>query len=108
MSDFPANRLLLHSNATEYVDSTTSIVAMPLAGCAPRELLDNAALVLDEDAAEIARLTYVAATRARDLLILTALGEHSYDEGWLAPRSTAIYPNAPTAQIAPRPEYSVT
>lgn len=94
-----------NNNATEYVDATRGLAAMPLAGCAPHELLDNAASVLDEDAAEIARLTYVAATRARDLLVVTALGEHPYDEGWLAPLSSAIYPQPHTPTVHPHPPY---
>lgn len=94
-----------NNNATQYVDSTRELAAMALAGCAPRELLDNAALVLDEEAAEIARLTYVAATRARDLLVVTALGERPYDEGWLSPLSSAIYPGAATAALTPQPVY---
>jgi ATP-dependent exoDNAse (exonuclease V) beta subunit len=96
---------LRNNNATQYVDSTRSLAAMALAGCAPRELLDNASLVLDEDAAEIARLTYVAATRARDLLVVTALGDCPYDEGWLSPLSAAIYPSATTTALTPHPPY---
>lgn len=96
---------LRNNTATRYIDSTCSLAAMPIAGCAPRELLDNAETVLDEDAAEIARLTYVAATRARDLLVVTALGERPFDESWLSPLSSAIYPNAATPVITPQPDY---
>ena len=48
------------------------------------------------DLAEGVRLAYVAATRARDLLVVPAVGDEPYDGGWVSPLNRAIYP--PPAQ----------
>src|SRR5207247_4720907 len=44
------------------------------------------------DKAEGVRLAYVAATRARDLLVVPALGDEPWDGGWMAPLNRALYP----------------
>ena len=44
------------------------------------------------DEAEGVRLAYVAATRARDILILPAVGDGPYDKGWVRPLNRALYP----------------
>jgi hypothetical protein len=44
------------------------------------------------DKAEAERLTYVAATRARDVLVVPAVGDGVYEGGWLEPLMPAIYP----------------
>jgi len=44
------------------------------------------------DRAEGIRLAYVAATRARDLLVVPVLGDEPWDGGWLDPLNRAIYP----------------
>ena len=44
------------------------------------------------DKAEGERLTYVAATRARDLLVVPTVGDGPYEGGWLDPLNDAIYP----------------
>ena len=80
---------------------------MPLAGCTPAELAAQAAPLLQRDREEIVRLAYVAATRARDLLVVPVIGEEPV-EGWLdaarprrlprarrAPRSRAPAPGCP-------------
>ncbi|HKV41324.1 MAG TPA: hypothetical protein VJX67_19110, partial [Blastocatellia bacterium] len=46
---------------------------------------------------EAARVLYVAATRARDLLVVPALGDVRRDEGWLKAIYPAIYPAAAQA-----------
>ena len=38
------------------------------------------------------RVAYVAATRARDLLVVTAIGEEDRQGGWLSPLHDALYP----------------
>ena len=52
------------------------------------------------DQAEAVRLAYVAATRARDLLVVPAVGDGPYDGGWLDPLSKAIYPPPETCRFA--------
>ena len=44
------------------------------------------------DEAEGVRLAYVAATRARDILIVPAVGDGPYDKGWIRPLNRALYP----------------
>src|SRR6202040_2719641 len=44
------------------------------------------------DRAEGIRLAYVAATRARDLLVVPAIGDEPWEGGWLAPLNRALYP----------------
>ena len=46
--------------------------------------------------AEGVRLAYVAATRARDLLVVPAIGDDPWEGGWLGPLNRALYP--PTGQ----------
>src|SRR5207244_96713 len=45
----------------------------------------------ERDLAVAVRVSYVAATRARDLLVVPAVGDGPY-EGWLNPLNLAIYP----------------
>jgi ATP-dependent helicase/nuclease subunit A len=54
----------------------------PLCGCAPVELLEAAEDELRRDRAEATRVAYVAATRARDLLVAAVCGDEPV-EGWL-------------------------
>jgi ATP-dependent exoDNAse (exonuclease V) beta subunit len=44
------------------------------------------------DQAEGVRLAYVAATRARDLLVVPALGDEPWEGGWISPLNRALYP----------------
>jgi ATP-dependent exoDNAse (exonuclease V) beta subunit len=44
------------------------------------------------EAAEATRVLYVAATRARDLVVVPALGDGRYDGGWLAALDGVLYP----------------
>ena len=65
--------------------------AIRLAGCAPADLLEHEDEELLRDEAEGMRVAYVAATRARDLLVIPAVGDEER-EGWIEPLNTAIYP----------------
>jgi ATP-dependent exoDNAse (exonuclease V) beta subunit len=77
---------------SRHVDPERSLWAEPLAGCAPRELLENAAAELARDRAEAVRLAYVAATRARDLLVITGVADEELSGTWLSALHSAIYP----------------
>jgi ATP-dependent exoDNAse (exonuclease V) beta subunit len=79
---------------SRHVDPEAGLWAEPLAGCAPAELLQHAQEELARDAAEAVRLTYVAATRARDLLVVPAVADKEDEEGWLAALNPVIYPHA--------------
>jgi ATP-dependent exoDNAse (exonuclease V) beta subunit len=78
--------------ASRYLDSERGLCAMPLGGWAPLDLLEHAAVEAARDEAEGVRLAYVAATRARDLLVVPAIGDGPFDSGWLRPLNRALYP----------------
>ena len=63
----------------------------PLCGCTPVELLEASQEELLRDQAEAVRLAYVAATRARDLLVVPACGDRPLT-GWLEVVNPALYP----------------
>jgi ATP-dependent helicase/nuclease subunit A len=74
-----------------FVDARQALCATRLLRCAPWELRDNDAQERLRERAEGIRVAYVAATRARDLLVVPALGDEELD-GWLSPLNKAIYP----------------
>jgi ATP-dependent helicase/nuclease subunit A len=96
------------SAASRYLDAERGICAIRLGGCAPADLLEHENEELLRDEAEGMRVAYVAATRARDLLVIPAVGDEER-EGWIQPLNGAIYPSqgARRQQIqAPRcPEF---
>ena len=79
------------SAASRYLDSERNICAIRLGGCAPADLLEHEDEELLRDEAEGIRVAYVAATRARDLLVIPAVGDEER-EGWIQPLNTAVYP----------------
>lgn len=83
------------ASASRYIDSDRGMCAIRLAGCSPFDLIQHEPEELARDEAEGVRLTYVAASRARDLLVVPAVGDEER-EGWLEPMNRAIYPAAET------------
>ena len=78
---------------------------MKLGGWAPHELHDHEAEEVARDQAEGVRLAYVAATRARDLLVVPAVGDEPWEGGWLSPLNRALYPpldDAPRTRLVGR------
>ena len=65
---------------------------MRLAGWAPLDLIENNDVEARRDEAEGVRLAYVAATRARDVLVVPAIGDGPFDEGGSRPLNAALYP----------------
>ncbi len=80
------------SDASRYLDLDRGLCAIRLGGWAPRELYDHEAEEVARDEAEGIRLAYVAATRARDLLVVPAVGDEPWEGGWLGPLNDALYP----------------
>src|SRR5262249_34726286 len=80
-----------HENPSRHVDPVRHVWLEPLCGCTPVELLEAAQEELLRDQAESVRLTYVAATRVRDLLVVPACGDKEV-EGWLEVLNPALYP----------------
>jgi ATP-dependent exoDNAse (exonuclease V) beta subunit len=76
-----------------HVDAARNLCALRLAGAAPIDLLAHATEERERDTEEAVRLLYVAATRARDLLVVPAVGDAPEPESWLAPLDPAIYPD---------------
>jgi ATP-dependent helicase/nuclease subunit A len=79
------------AGASRYIEPASKIAAMELAGCAPRELQEQAIEEHRRDEEEAIRLLYVAATRARDLIVVPAIGDGEQD-GWLAKLNPVVYP----------------
>src|SRR5262249_1307832 len=65
---------------------------MRLGRWTPIELASNEALEIAPDEAEGVRIGYVAATRARDLLVVPGVGDVPWEGGWTSPLNFAIYP----------------
>ena len=87
------------AGASRYIEPASKLAAMELAGCAPRELQEHQAKEHERDEEEAVRLLYVAATRARDLIVVPAVGDEESD-GWLARLNPVIYP-APAERRSP-------
>ena len=83
---------LSRSDASRYLDPERDLCAIRLGGWAPHELHDHEAEEVARDEAEGIRVAYVAATRARDLLVVPAVGDEPWDGGWLHPLNDALYP----------------
>ena len=79
-------------DASRYVDLDRGLCALRIGGWSPKDLNDHKALEVAREQKEGERIAYVAATRARDLLVVPAVGDEPYTEGWVAPLSAAIYP----------------
>jgi len=95
------------SKPSRFIDHEKLVAAYPLLGCEPLELRENREIELEKDRAEGTRIAYVAATRARDLLIIPGVGDGPFS-GWLDPLNKGIYPakelrrRAQPAQGCPR------
>ncbi len=91
LADLPTS--LCKSEPDHYVDPDQHLYATRLLRCAPHELLDHAAEEAVKERAEGMRVAYVAATRARDLLVVPAVGDEPFPvDGWLSPLHKALYP----------------
>jgi ATP-dependent exoDNAse (exonuclease V) beta subunit len=89
LADMTANAA---RDASRWSDPESGLCVMMLAGCSPPELLEHAEEEKQRDIEEAARVLYVAATRARDLLVVSAVGDVRYDDRWLGALNPAIFP----------------
>ena len=76
---------------SRWVDPKLRLCAQSLAGHAPRELLDHAEEELRREDEEAIRVLYVAATRARDLLVAPVVGDEP-QPGWIGKLNPVLYP----------------
>ena len=94
LADITAKLAQLEASRT--IQPEAGRCALRIGGWSPKDLLDRQAEEHARDLAEGVRLAYVAATRARDLLIVPAVGDEPYEGGWVSPLNAALYP--PVAQ----------
>ena len=98
---------LAHNRAARHIDPERKLCSLRIAGWSPADLLEQEDLEIERDRAEGIRLAYVAATRARDLLVVPGLGDGphqgSYEERWLSALDAAIYPPAERRRSPERP-----
>ncbi|MCA9729250.1 MAG: ATP-binding domain-containing protein, partial [Candidatus Eisenbacteria bacterium] len=106
---------MLAKGASRVLDPARGLCAMKLGGWAPSLLREYEEVERARDESEGVRLAYVAATRARDLLVVPTLaeGEHALftasekglgATGWIGPVSESLYPTREAwarVQIAP-------
>jgi len=92
-----------------HADGERGLWAEPLCGASPADLLDHLELESRREEAEAIRVAYVAATRARDLLVVPAVGDpvpersrEFAETGWLDVLRPVVYP-APETKRDPRP-----
>src|SRR5579885_375294 len=87
-----------------YVDPERDLCALRLAGCSPRELLDQAESERRRDEEEAIRLLYGATTRARVLLVVPVVGDEQR-EGWVSRLNPVLYPvaNAGRSPLSKQP-----
>lgn len=78
---------------SRHVDPERRLHLEALCGCAPAELLEQRDVEVERDRQEAVRLAYVAATRARDLLVVPVVGDGT-TESWVEFLDDAIYPAA--------------
>ena len=83
---------LSRPEAGRWIEPAANLCAIKLGGWAPADLLLHGVEEAARDRAEGQRLAYVAATRARDVLVVPTIGDEVYEGGWLDPLMPAVYP----------------
>src|SRR5262249_41135297 len=89
-------------DASRHLDAARGLCAIKLSGWAPHELHEHETDEVLRDEAEGVRLAYVAATRARDLLVLPAVGDEPWEGGWFSRLNGALYPLKESRRTAAR------
>ncbi|MBI3784420.1 MAG: UvrD-helicase domain-containing protein [Deltaproteobacteria bacterium] len=80
------------NQAGRHLDPARGLCAVRIGGWSPVDLLEHESLEQARDEAEGVRIAYVAATRARDLLVVPAVGDAPFERGWVNALNRAIYP----------------
>jgi ATP-dependent exoDNAse (exonuclease V) beta subunit len=83
---------LSRAEAGRWIDAERGICALKLSGWAPMDLILHDAEESARERAEGERLAYVAATRARDVLVVPVIGDDVFEGGWLDPLMPAVHP----------------
>ncbi|HTM04888.1 MAG TPA: UvrD-helicase domain-containing protein [Vicinamibacterales bacterium] len=79
-------------DASRHLDPARDLCALRIGGWSPRDLLLHQAIEQAREREEGVRVAYVAATRARDLLVVPSVGDAPFEGGWTSPLDAAIYP----------------
>jgi len=92
---------LARPTASRHLDADRGLSAVQIGGWTPVELRENNDAEAARDQAEGVRVAYVAATRARDLLVVPAVGDdpaeqrwEAVNSWWVSPLHRAIYPES--------------
>ena len=91
---------LMPYEASRHIDPARQLCALRIGGWSPLDLVNMQLLEQERERKEGERVAYVAATRARDLLVVPAVGDRPYEDGWTSPLSAAIYPDEPVRRDA--------
>jgi ATP-dependent exoDNAse (exonuclease V) beta subunit len=95
LCDITAN--LAGRRSDRHLEPASGLCAIKLAGCVAHEVLEHEPIELARDRAEGIRIAYVAATRARDLLVVPTVGDEPYDSAgdkWISSLNAGLYPAA--------------
>jgi ATP-dependent helicase/nuclease subunit A len=99
LADVTANLTPLRPG--RHVDPARGLCVLGLGGWIPLDLLDHEDEELARERSEGVRVAYVAATRARDLLVVPAVGDDPFTTdpelaagSWASPVQRALYPPA--------------
>ena len=76
---------------TRFIDPERKLWAQALCDASPSELVEQEVRMLDHEEAEEVRIAYVAATRAKELLVVPTAGDGRI-EGWVDLLRPAVYP----------------
>jgi ATP-dependent exoDNAse (exonuclease V) beta subunit len=87
----------IHEEPSRWTDSARGLCVQRLANCTPPELREHSQEETQREREEAVRLLYVAATRARDLLVVPVIGDERRD-GWLATLHSAVHPSISRAR----------
>jgi len=82
-----------------WTDPARGLCVQRLAGCTPVELREHGPEEMALEGEEAVRLLYVAATRARDVLVVPVVGDERR-ESWLHALWPAVYPGRPRTTVA--------
>jgi ATP-dependent exoDNAse (exonuclease V) beta subunit len=75
-----------------WVDPQRRVWVYPLAHCIPHELRERQVEALARDHEEAIRLAYVAATRARDVLVVPLSSEKQWPDAWTEVLRPSLFP----------------
>jgi ATP-dependent exoDNAse (exonuclease V) beta subunit len=89
LADIATN--LVRDDPDRFIDSGQGLAAIQLLDCMPGELEEHKDAEVARNRAEAIRVAYVAATRARDLLVIPALRERPNEDWWLKPLDRVVY-----------------